>query len=200
MQKPIIAVDIDDVIAANAKGFVDWSNDRYGTNLTIDDYDDRWTLVWQVEHDEAEKRAIEYHASGHIGAYNNIDGAYQVLNKLSETFRLIVITARRNSINQLTHDWIEKYYPDIFEKIIFAGFYDAATPESLNMTKAELVKQHLADYLIDDQLKHCLAASEIGITALLFGDYSWNKSDKLPENVIRISDWSGVLEFFERRS
>lgn len=121
MQKPIIAVDIDDVIAANAKGFVDWSNDRYGTNLTIDDYDDRWTLVWQVEHDEAEKRAIEYHASGHIGAYNNIDGAYEVLKKLSETFRLIVITARRNSINQLTYDWIEKYYPDIFENIIFAG-------------------------------------------------------------------------------
>ncbi len=169
MGKPIIAIDIDDVIAANAKGFVEYSNRCYGTKLTVEDYDDRWALVWQVEHDEAERRAVEYHASGHIGTYDYIDGAYAVLKKLSESFKLIVITARRNTVSQLTHDWIDKYYPSIFEDIIFAGFFDTATPESLKMTKAELAKKHLADYLVDDQLKHCLAASEIGITALLFG-------------------------------
>jgi uncharacterized HAD superfamily protein len=200
MNKPIIAVDIDDVIAANAQGFVDWSNSRYGTSLSVDDYDDRWALVWRVEHDEAERRALEYHASGHISTYNQIDGAYPVLKKLSESYKLILITARRISINQLTRDWINKYYPNIFEDIIFAGFFDAPTPESLKMTKAETAKQHLADYLIDDQLKHCLAASEVGITALLFGNYSWNQNEELPNNVIRISDWPSILDYFEKKA
>jgi Holliday junction DNA helicase RuvA len=35
--KPIIAIDIDDVLAENARGFVEWSNKRFGTSLTTDD-------------------------------------------------------------------------------------------------------------------------------------------------------------------
>jgi len=38
--KPIIAVDIDDVLANLAQEIVDFSNKNWGTNLTIDDYNE----------------------------------------------------------------------------------------------------------------------------------------------------------------
>jgi uncharacterized HAD superfamily protein len=195
--KPVIAVDIDDVIAANAQGFVDFSNQKYGTNLTVADYQDHWGEVWKVDQDEMLQRAIEYHESGHIATYAIIDGAKDVLEKLKGRFKLIILTARRNSINQLTKEWIEKYYPGIFDDMVFSGFYDTTVQGSFHMTKGELAKSVGADYLIDDQLKHILAASELGIRGILFGNYSWNQIDFLPRNVTRATNWEEVLTYFE---
>jgi uncharacterized HAD superfamily protein len=194
--KPVIAVDIDDVIAAHAPAFIEYSNQKFGTHLTIEDNQDHWGKVWKVEHDEVEKRATEYHESGYIATYGIIDGAFEALKLLKKRFNLVILTTRRNSINHLTHEWINKYYPDIFDDIVFAGFFDVPTKNSVNMTKAELAKQIGVEYLIDDQFKHCKAASDVGIKAILFGDYPWNREEKLPPNITQVKDWAGVLEFF----
>ena len=77
--KPIIAIDIDDVIANNALGFVDYSNKKFGTHLTVDDYQDHWGEVWRTSHEETERRAVEYHESGHIATYSVIKGARETL-------------------------------------------------------------------------------------------------------------------------
>ena len=69
----------------------------------------------------------------------------------------------------------------------------------LKATKADIVKQIGADYLIDDQPKHCFAAAEAGITSLLFGDYRWNRNVKLPEGVVKVRTWHEVLEYFDGR-
>ena len=63
MRKLRIAVDIDDVLAENAAGFVKYSNEKWGTNLTVDDYDERWGAIWKVDSLEVERRAQEYHNS-----------------------------------------------------------------------------------------------------------------------------------------
>jgi uncharacterized HAD superfamily protein len=193
--KPIIAIDIDDVISANAASFVKYSNQRYGTHLTVDDYREHWGEIWNIDHDELMKRAAEYHESGHIANHPVIEGAYDALKDLKERFKLIIVTSRRTSINQLTRDWIQKYYPDIFDDIVFSGFFDSAK-SGIHLTKGELVKNTGAEYLIDDQLKHVSSAAENGIKALLFGDYIWNKSDTLPANVTRVKNWQEVVSYF----
>jgi uncharacterized HAD superfamily protein len=196
--RQIIAVDIDDVIAAHAPAFVEYSNKKYGTHLTLDDYQDHWGKVWKVDYSETENRAVEYHKSGFIATYGVEDGALDVLKKLKSKFRLIILSTRRQSINQLTYNWIDKYYPGIFDDIIFAGFFDNPTENSINMTKAELAKQIRADYLIDDQLKHCKAAADIDIKVLLFGDYPWNQDEELPSNIKRVKNWQEVLNYFNK--
>lgn len=197
--KPVIAIDIDDVIAESALGFVAWSNQKYGTHLTIDDYQEHWGGVWKTEYEETRKRALAYHASGHQGTYLTVTGADEVLKQLKKRFKLIVLTARRTSIKPLTHKWIEEYYPNIFDDFIFAGFFDNLAGGASDMTKAELAKSIQADYIIDDQLKHVLSAAEIGIQGILFGDYSWNKADVLPKNVTRVKNWHEVLNYFVTR-
>jgi len=196
--KPIIAVDIDDVIAAHAQAFVDYSNQKFGTHLTIDDYQDHWGEIWKTDHTVTQPRALEYHTSGYMAGYGIIEGAHEALRQLKDRYKLVVITSRRKSVDQLTLDWIDEYYPDTFDSIVFAGFFDNPTKDSLNMTKAELVKQAGADFLIDDQLKHCAAAAKAGIRALLFGDYAWNQAAELPVGVTRVENWGRVIEYFNK--
>lgn len=196
--KPVIGVDIDDVIAANAAGFIEYSNNKYGTHLTVDDYQDHWGEVWKAEHEEAERRAVEYHESGHIATYGIIEGAHEVLGELKDRYALVVLTTRRNSINQLTREWIDKYYPDIFDELIFSGFFDSPTEKSIHMTKGELAMRVGMDYLIDDQLKHVQSAAEMGVNGLLFGEYPWNMIEKLPSNVTRVKNWEEVRKYFKK--
>lgn len=196
-KRPTIAVDIDDVIAAHAPAFIKWTNEKYGTNLTVNDYQDHWGEVWKVDYEEREKRALEYHQTDYIGTYGAVDGASEVLAKLKDKFKLVVLTTRRKSIDQLTRDWLERYYPNAFDEVVFSGFFDVPHKDNVHLTKGEMAKSIGADYLIDDQLKHCEAAAQLGIKGVLFGDYPWNQAPELPEGVTRVKNWKEVLEYFD---
>jgi len=197
-QKPIIAVDIDDVLAANAQSFVTFSNQRWGTRLTIDDYDEHWGQMWQVDHDEAERRAQEYFASGTMGRYELFSESLPVLKWLSQRYSLVIVTSRRALLTKETDAWVRQYLKGIFDKVVYAGMWDKPTIHSHKQTKAEALKEIGADYLIDDQLKHCEAAAAAGIQALLFGDYKWNHKDKLSDGIVRVKDWVAVKEYFQK--
>lgn len=196
--RPIIAIDVDDVLADNAAGFIAFSNERFGTQLTVDDYEEHWARLWQVDDDELLRRADVLHTSGVIAKYTHNESALPVLQKLSENYELVILTARRRAISQLTIDWIHLHYPNIFhsDRIYFAGIWDSCDHTSMHKTKAEIAKELGASYLIDDQLKHCMASAEIGIKTLLFGNYKWNQLEMLPPNVERVAGWADVDRFF----
>ena len=195
-KKKTVAIDVDDVLAASADGFVAWSNETFGTNLTTHDYQEHWADMWRVDHAEVSRRADLYHASGYHEKFAPIDDAYDVLQALKEQFRLIVITSRRTSGSSVTLRWLETHYAGIFEDVIYSGFYDAITEKSFALTKGDIAKRAGVDFLVDDQVKHVIAAAEAGIPAVLFGDYPWNKSDALPARVTRAHDWKAVLQYF----
>ncbi len=198
--KRTIAVDIDDVLAANAAGIVSYSNQKWGTHLAPEDFRENWAGMLQISHEEAEKRAKEFHLAGVVGQYPHDETAKAVLKQLGSRYKLVITTSRRQELVKETTEWIAKYFSGIFEEIHYAGLFDDFTENSHLATKAELCQQIGADYLIDDQLKHCLAAAEVGIEAVLFGDYKWNQAATLPPKVIRAKTWSDVLEYFEERS
>jgi len=201
MRRLKIAVDVDDVLAENAAGFVAFSNQRWDTSLTIDDYDEHWAKLWQdVDDIEARRRADEFHCSGVVRGYGYIKGGYEALTRLSRHHQLVVVTSRRLQIKADTLAWIDKYFPGMFTKdmVYFAGIWDKVTAESHMLTKANLIDRIDADVLIDDQLKHCLAVAETGRQALLFGDYKWNRSDFLPYQVRRCFDWASVEQEIDR--
>jgi uncharacterized HAD superfamily protein len=149
--KPTIAIDIDDVLADNAKEFIEFSNRRWGTSLMAEDYDEHWGKLWQVDHEEVERRANEYDDSGVLSTYNYIH---------------------------------------------FSGIWDDINDYSHSLTKGEISRELGVDFIIDDQLKHCLGAATLGIQAILFGNYTWNQTDRLPKNVERIDNWLGGYEVF----
>ena len=202
-KRQTIAIDIDDVLAQSAKKIIEYGNQKWGMSLTINDYDEDFTKLWQVDNEEMRRRFDEYVEFGALSTYEHNLDAMSVLEKLKNNYDLIVITYRSTTLKNDTITWINEKYPGIFEEahIHFAGFWDTVTDgNSIHCTKGELVKNLNADYLIDDQLKHCLSVSKLGIESILFGNYSWNKADTLPNNVERAKGWLDILRYFDERS
>lgn len=189
MSRPILAIDIDGVLADHTAALAAWHNQTFGTRLTVDDYiSDEWRYVWNTSADEAERRAQAFHATGAHGRFATIRGAKTALRELKKTHDLILVTVRRRNVIDATYQWLEVHYPGLFQDVHFIHYWD----DNQRKTKAEVCQQIGAHYLIDDSLKHCLEAAEAGIPALLFGVYAWNKAETLPRNVTRVPDWKSV--------
>jgi uncharacterized HAD superfamily protein len=196
--KPVVAVDIDDVLALSVDKFIEWSNSRFGTTIKFNDYTEDWSVLWNISQAETTKRVNQMYKEGIPAQYFRVAEAVEVLNKLKSDYELIVATARRSAEHKLTKDWIKKHYPTVFKDVHFAGIWDEITEHSPKKTKARLCKELGVDYLIDDQVKHCIGASNVGVKALLYGDYPWNRNINLPEEIERVSDWEEIEDYFER--
>jgi 5'(3')-deoxyribonucleotidase len=200
--KPVIAIDVDDVLADSAEGFVAFSNKRWGTNLTVEDYDERWSQMWGVDIEEERRRAHIIYNSNVVGKFKHFEEAKEVLRELKKHYKLVITTSRVRFVEKETLAWIDKHYKDIFEEIHLAGFYDELKTDSHKQTKAELCQSIGASYLIDDHPKHCFAAAEVGVKAILFGDYPWSRDLQLPAGVTRVAHWHDIKRYFdeERRT
>ena len=202
MRRLRIAVDVDDVLAENAAGIVAFSNQRWGTNLTVDDYDEHWAKMWQVDNAEVERRTAEIVSTSLSAGYGHIGGALEVLERLAQHHHLMIATSRCLQVKGDTIAWIDEHFPGIFAStaVYFSGIWDELTNDSHRATKAELMTQINADVLIDDQLKHCQAVAAHGRNALRFGDHAWNQAVALPAGVVRCTNWYDVEVAIERRA
>ena len=198
--KPIIAVDIDDVLSASAEEFIAFSNQHFDTQLTIDDYDEDWLKVWRVDLAEGLRRRDKYFALSNREHYMIKVDAQKALRLLAARFKLVVVTSRLTILTAPTQRWLNHHFAGLFEAVEFTGTYEGdGNVNRVTHTKTELLQQLGASFLIDDQLKHCTSAAEVGIAGVLFGNYSWNQSKNLPKGVTRCTDWATVLEYFDGR-
>lgn len=199
MKKPVIAVDIDEVLASNAPSFIAYTNEQWGLNLSIDDYHEHWAELWGVDHEETFRRATQYNISGVMETMPHFADAKEVLEALSDDYDLVITTARRKDLTEVTKQWIDTHFKGIFSAIHHVGIWDTKHPHANTFTKAEICAQVGASFLIDDQSKHCNAVQQAGIQAIMFGDYSWNREDQVVEGVVRCGSWAAVLEYFNAR-
>lgn len=199
--KQLIAVDVDEVLCDGIQDFIDYSNDQFGTKLTIADYDEHWSRMWQIDQTETQRRAHQWHVSGKIGRHANVPDAADILRHLAKDYNLVVTTSRREILRDQTLDWLTEHFDGVFKDVHFAGFYDSNIDDrAFAMTKAGLYREIGADYAIDDQLKHCLAADDQGMSAILFGEYPWNQTDTLRVGITRCKNWSAVGAYFDGRA
>lgn len=199
MSKPTIAVDVDDVLATFGAQLIEFSNKIWGTDLSIEDVSEDWSEMWQLDHATTRERARVLHDEI-FSDLEHVSEAKGILEALSHDYRLVITTSRQHKLKQVTIDWINKYFPDVFDEIHHAAIFDGPfTKETFERTKLELCQEIGADYLIDDQPKHCFAMAEAGMTALLFGDYPWNRTNKTHPLVKRVYDWHQVGEYFAKK-
>jgi len=191
-----IAIDIDNVLAASAESFVIISNELFGDHITFADFNEDWQKMWGVDHEEAERRGEVLRANKYQKDYSPVEGAVQAITELGKKYKLVIVTSRRKFAEELTLNWLKQHFDYPFEQIVFADFWDdfQKSKDGHLRHKGELFTQVGADFVIDDQLKHCVAAAEQGVQAILFGDYPWNETDELPNGVIRYKDWAEVVE------
>jgi 5'(3')-deoxyribonucleotidase len=199
MTKPIIAIDVDEVLADYASEFVVVSNRLWGTDLKREDYHENWPQLWGLEMGDVVARSQVMLEDRMHERLKHDDQAIPVLKALSERFTLKILTARNVSTKEMTLEWLQRHYPMFApEDVNFAGIWDNPTDDAPHMTKGDIAKQLGVNYIIDDQVKHCVAAAERGIQAVLFGEYPWNQAEALPVGVTRVKNWAAVEDYFSK--
>ncbi|MCL2037894.1 DHH family phosphoesterase [Candidatus Saccharibacteria bacterium] len=203
-QKPVIAVDIDDVLSDTANWFIAESKQRWNCDLTIDEYSEGWGEVWKVDRDEWRRRYLEFVGDEeYLKKIKPIDlkSSLAVLRELKKNHKLVILSSRPQEVHDQTRKWIKKYYNGIFEEIIFVDFWNETgwNRSGALKTKAEICVKIGADFLIDDQPKHVNSLEKCATKGILFGDYPWQKVEISPvaENV---RNWHEIKEYFSKES
>jgi uncharacterized HAD superfamily protein len=194
MSKPIIAVDIDDVLVPHFQDLADWYNGEYGTSLTLADNHPKDTTNWGTATvEEAVRRVHRFYETDIFMHAQPVSEAKEVLRGLSRNYDLIAITARDTILEKATRDWLSEHFSELIREAHFTPRYNL---EGKNRTKAEVCSEVGAAYLIDDDLHNLLGALEVGTKGILFADFPWSQSDTLPDGIVRCKDWPAVLEYF----
>lgn len=189
--KPVLAVDVDDVLTPFAPSFLKRYNEQHNTNHKHEDLKSYFfikDLYGTEDNDDAEPYVTEFI----IWATNNgavIDeAAVEALRKLEDHYEIVVITSRHPDVYDATKSWLQKQLPSLFKDVHFIRARDTKT------SKPQICQEIGAKILVDDHPDHLQDCAEYGVRGLMFGDYFWNRDAELPENVQRVKDWSEVLE------
>lgn len=106
-------------------------------------------------------------------------GAQLVINRLFKQHHIHFITARTESMQQVSLEWFAKY--DIpHDSLTLLG----------NTEKVATAKRLRCDWFIEDRYENAVALAANNIPVLLI-DCSYNRKP-LPDNVIRVTNWSQI--------
>jgi len=197
MSKPVIAVDIDEVLSPLRDVVLAHHNEEYGTNFPVGGPEAHYFLSdYTGDSDEVIKAKLSRFVDSE--AFRNIkplEQAVEVLGKLEQRFEIIVVTARQDFYYDVTQEWLKRHFPGVFKS---AHFTDYSVGTELKIPKSQVCRENGASYLVDDSLKNTAEVAAAGLDAILFGDYPWNQADELPDGVTRCKDWPAVLEYFQQ--
>jgi uncharacterized HAD superfamily protein len=185
-----IGIDIDDVIADFIPALLLFHNDRYGTNLTYEEFhnNEGWYKIWGGTEDDDIRKVYEFYETDHFYGLPVVSDANEILRKLKINHKLILITAREETIAQPTLNWIEKHFPEIFDSVHFTNSY---SQNLVQKKKSDICKEKSVDIMVDDSIKNTLDCSSNGINVLLV-DRPWNRNFIPPENVKRVFSWGDI--------
>jgi 5'(3')-deoxyribonucleotidase len=198
--KPIIAIDVDDVLAQFVPAFCVYARKKWNEEITLEIFTEDWSKIMK-KNDLATIKARAAEMFADTDFYNNllpVVGAKKTLQKLADKFVLVPMTSRISPQRDVTTNWLLKYFGDIFEETIFSGAYEADSDfsKTVHLSKGEICYEVGASYLIDDQPKHANGGAAVGINAILFGDYHWNRDIEIIDGVTRATNWGGVADYF----
>lgn len=197
--RKIIAVDIDDVLAdstdlirltTNKNTGLDLQEHHYAVPGPYWSYYEHVLTTNGITDKEQQKVLVDSWISQH-GKAEPVKGAIDALKKLSQSYKIILITARDPKIRTDTEIWLKEHFDGLYDDLhVIGNFKVVDKPKS----KGEVCKEIGASWLIDDNPEHCLSALEHGIETVLFGNYGWHFD--APEHLTRCKDWAAVLEYF----
>lgn len=196
MSKPIVAVDIDEVLFPFLREFSAHHNQKYGTKLSQEDF---WTYKFEevmgVPIDEVLERIFRYHDVDYLGVEPIADASH-AMSRLAKKYDIAILTARNAKVRVKTEAWLHRYFGELdFHSITMIGYKEDKDWQPT--TKAEVCVDIGAQALVDDSLSHLEDAVKHGVDGILFGNYPWNQAAQLPVGVVRVNDWQALAAHFE---
>ncbi len=190
--KPVLAVDVDDVLFPLAPLLVEYNNKHHGSQLTTASFTSYVIEdTMGVSVDEFKKRMHHFGDLGTFTSGDPVEQSTKAISVLAQHFDLVVITSRWPAWEHETIEWLQRHFPDAFGQIHFTSH---ETVDGRAKGKSVICKEIGASILIDDSLDNLVSCAEVGVRGILFGDYAWNQADVLPGNIQRVKDWNEALE------
>lgn len=191
-ERPVIAVDIDDVLFPFVSGIAEYHNDLKGTNLSPKDFTSyNFAEVWGGSESEANDIV-----DGFVRAENlylqPVEGAKEALIRLNHDYNVVLVTARNQAFEAATVAWLRRHLPELFQHVVFAGNQYDGRP---HRAKGVICNELNAQLLIDDHPRNIASAVECGVDGVLFGTHAWSVLDSSLDSVKACVDWPAVIEY-----
>jgi len=173
-----IAFDIDGVFADTIGAFIQEARIKYGIKIRYEDIRE-YDLVKVVNMDEkillklAKKILYEPLEMG----IKPINGAVEVLKKLSKKSRLLFVTAR--PYKEGIQKWVLNHLKDVDNSLI----HIVAT--GTHEDKVSWLRDYGIKYFVEDRLETCFILKNASIIPIVF-EQPWNKK---PHPFLKVRNW-----------
>jgi uncharacterized HAD superfamily protein len=181
-KKPVLAVDIDEVLAHFMPALLAFHNNVFETAYTSENmFSYNFHLVWGGTADDCSDKMDRFFSSSFFHGIQPVEGAKDALTKLGEKFDLQIVTSRQLKLEIETREWIQTHFGGVFSEVHFGNHY---AREGVSRKKSEICREIAAVGLIDDSFSYACDCAHAGLPVILFGDYAWNRAgDVLELNV-----------------
>lgn len=123
MQKPRIAIDMDDVMAATAKKILKLYNDKFGTTIQDDDFKNK-SFHDLVNKDNYLIIRDKIFKKGFFRDIEVMPDAIEVVKKLHDKYEVFIVSAAMEFPNSLQekYDWLTEHFPFIsWKNMVLCG-------------------------------------------------------------------------------
>lgn len=186
--KPVLAIDCDDVLLHYVPAVVEWHNQVYATQLTLNDFTSfQFSRIWGGDNDGTVEKVKRFSETEEYEQLQCIEGAKQALEELSKYYELNVVTARFPDRAEITQRWIDTNFPGLIHKIYYT------------FDKATACQQLNAYALIDDSVSNIAKCQQVVTKSILFDHnqtYLWNKdvSNLDSKKFVRAHSWKEIVD------
>ena len=186
MRKLNIGIDIDGTVT-EPYYWLPRANRYFNTNVKPEEVTDyAIDKVLGIQRKDYDKFYATYGKALHSEAKIH-PGVSEVLNRLAPDYGLHFITAREETMRDVSVDWLRKYYLPLDTISLVGG-----------QNKSHQAKKLHCEVFLEDCYENALLLSEAGIHVLLL-DCSYNKGP-LPQNVTRVKNWYQIRHMIENIS
>ena len=193
-----LGVDLDGILGGTQIGFIRFHNEQYGTKLTLSDVKTHsFSTCIGTSHEEAIRRFHEFYETDYFKNLTPVQDAQLSIEKLNKYFRMHVITNRPNSLREVTHEWLAKYFPHMFHSVHLTN--KESNEGTVPKDKFTICKEWGAKVLLEDSVENAVEcvtkAGEVGYPLrVVLLDYPWNQSKQLPDGVKRVHSWTEMVK------
>ena len=191
-----IGLDIDGVLADYEDAFISCSNEMYASNLKVHDYSNDWRSVWRVDHETCLNRSKYFLSDEFYSTLRTIPGAHDGVKSLMRLASISIVSSRSESSYDVTRSWLLRVFGEPFwESISLSSPWDRRQGENARrFTKLEQCVDMEIDVLIDDEIRHLIAVSEVGVRGILCSFGSHVQQHDTRKGVFVCRSWPEVVD------
>jgi len=187
----IIGFDLDDVLLSFQDTMRQYHNETYGTNYTREQ-DNTWNLWerWNCTPEESVKRVRDFFAHESHHAAPPLPGSVDAIRALKQNHEFCIITAKPESFKEKTEEWLEKHFPNMFDKLVFTNAFHG---DGKKRKKSEVCNELGVQIYIEDAMHNAQDVADNGIPVFLM-DSPWNQGELPSPLITRVFSWDEIVE------